>query len=104
MTLNELVAFYSLTQVKDEYGTLVTTRTLIAEAYAKVRPMSGNERNRSDQTEEYANYRFWVHYRSDLDGADVIVWNGVDYNIRFRADNGPKEAYFYIDAERGVAV
>lgn len=104
MTLNELVSFYRLSQTKDEYGTLVTTRVLIAQAYAKVRPLSGNERNRSDQTEDFANYRFFVHHRTDITAANVIVWNSTDYNIRFIADNGPKEAYMYIDAERGVAV
>lgn len=104
MTLNERISFYTLTQVQDEYGTLATTRTLIADAYAKVRPMSGAERNASDQTEEYADYRFFIHYRGDIDAADVIVWSGIDYNIKYRADAGPKETYMYIDAERGGAM
>lgn len=104
MTLNELVSFYSKAQTADSYGTLSSTRTLIATAYAKTRPLSGRERNQSDQTEGQANYRFYVHQRSDLAEANIIVWNGVDYNIRFIADNGPLEPYMYIDAERGVAV
>jgi SPP1 family predicted phage head-tail adaptor len=103
MTLNELVSFYRLSQTQDAYGTLVTTRVLIAQAYAKVRPMSGGERNRSDQTEAFADYRFYIHYRSDIGAANLIVWNGTDYNIKFIADVGPKEAYMYIDAERGGA-
>lgn len=103
MTLNELVSFYRLSQTQNEYGTLVTTRVLIAQAYAKVRPMSGSERNRSDQTEAFADYRFYIHYRSDIGAANLIVWNGTDYNIKFIADNGPKEAYLYVDAERGGA-
>ena len=105
MTLNELVSFYTLSpQTPNQYGTLSSTRTLIAQAYAKVRPLSGRERSQSDQTEAAANYRFHIHHRSDITGATILVWNGVDYNIRFVADNGPKEAYMYIDAERGVAV
>jgi SPP1 family predicted phage head-tail adaptor len=104
MTLNEIISLYSHTQTKDAYGTLVTTRTLIAEVYAKVRPMSGNERNRSDQTESFADYRFYIHYRDDVTAADLIVWNSTDYNIKFIADNGPKEAYLYIDAQRGGAM
>ena len=103
MTLNELISFYRLSQTKDEYGTLVTTRVLVAQAYASVRPMSGSERNRSDQTEAFADYRFYVHYRAGLSAANLIVWNGTDYNIKFIADNGPKEVYLYIDAERGGA-
>jgi len=104
MNLNEHITYYRKTQVKDEYGTLTTTRTLIAKAKAKVRPLSGIERDRSDQTEASANYRFNVHQRSDLLHDDIIVWMGTDYNIRFIADNGPKERYMYIDAERGVAI
>lgn len=104
MTLNELVTFYRKDQVKNEYGTLVPTRVKIADAYARVRPMSGGERNRSEQTEAYADYRFTAHYRSDLVEANLIVWNGIDYNIKFIADNGPKEAYLYVDAERGGAM
>lgn len=104
MTLNELVSFYQKSQTKNEYGTLVTSRVKIADAWAKVRPMSGSERNRSDQTEAHADYRFYIHYRGDLGEADIIVWNGTDYNIKFIADNGPKEVYLYIDAERGGAM
>lgn len=104
MTLNEHITFIRKTQVKDEYGSLVTTRTTITKAKAMVRPLSGAERNRSDQTEAAANYRFHVHQRSDLTEDDIIVWRSTDYNIRFIADNGPKEPYMYIDAQRGVAV
>jgi len=104
MTLNEFIGIYSKSQTADSYGTLSNTRTLIAEVYAKTRPMSGNERNRSDQTEGYADYRFYIHQRSDLAEANIIVWNSVDYNIKFIADNGPLEPYMYIDAERGGAM
>ena len=105
MTLNELVSIYTLaTQTQDQYGTLTSVRTLVTQAYAKVRPLSGRERDQSDQTEESAMYRFWIHQRSDLDGAHILVWNGTDYNISVIADNGPKEAYMYLDAVRGVAV
>jgi SPP1 family predicted phage head-tail adaptor len=102
MTLNELVGFYRLSQTQDAYGTLVTTRVLIAQAYAKVRPMSGAERNRSDQTEQFADYRFYIHYRSDISEANILVWNSTDFNIKFMTDM-PKEPYMYIDAERGGA-
>jgi SPP1 family predicted phage head-tail adaptor len=104
MTPNELISFYSLAQSRDAYGTISAARTKIADAYARVRPLSGAERNAADQTEAYADYRFKIHYRGDLSAANVIVWNGVDYNIKFIADNGPKEVYMYIDAERGGAM
>jgi len=104
MTLNEVITFYSKGTAQDEYGTLSATRTEIAKVYAKVRPMSGSERNAGDQTEGFANYRFNVLQRSDLAEADLIVWRDTDYNIKFQADNGPLDRYMYIDAERGGAM
>jgi len=103
VNLNESISIYRKSQTRAANGTLQTTRVLIATVYAKTRPMSGNERNRSDQTEDYADYRFYIHQRSDLAAANIIVWNSVDYNIKFIADNGAKEPYMYIDAERGGA-
>lgn len=104
MTLNEKVSFYSKGTTQDEYGTLSATRTLIATVFAKVRPLSGSERNAGDQTEGYADYRFHILQRSDLQEADIIVWRSTDYNIKFIADNGPLDRYMYIDAERGGAM
>lgn len=103
MTLNEPISFYRKSQTKAADGRLTTTRVLISSEYAKTYPRSGNERNKADQTEAGAMYRFWIHQRSDLAEANLIVWNGTDYNIRMIADNGPLEPYMYIDAERGVA-
>lgn len=103
MTLNEFVSFYRKSQTRAANGTLTTTRVKIDDEYAKTYPRQGMERNRSEQTEGGAMYRFWIHQRSDLAEANIIVWNGVDYNIRFIADNGTQEPYMYIDAERGVA-
>lgn len=104
MTLNEIVTIYQKVQTQDEYGTLQTVRKELATVYAKTRPLSGSERNRSDQTEAFADYRFYVHYRADILEADLIVWNDVDFNIKFIADNGSREAYLMIDAERGGAM
>lgn len=103
MNLNESISLYSKTQSRADNGTLTTTRTLVATVYAKTRPMSGKERNQSDQTEAAADYRFYIHQRSDFTEANILVWNSVDYNIVFIADNGAKEPYMYIDAKRGVA-
>lgn len=103
MTLNEYIGIYSQAETADAYGTLSGTRTLIANCYAQVKPMSGSERNRQDSREAYADYRFWIHNRSDLGEADVIVWDGVDYNIRF-IGRLPKDVYIYIDAQKGGAM
>jgi len=102
MTLNELITVYTKAVDQDAYGTISGTRTKLADMYAMVRPLSGNERNASDQTEGFANYRFHILRRGDLAEAKIIVWNGVDYNIKFIADV-PKSRYMFIEAERGGA-
>ena len=102
MNMNEVVTFYSKGTTQDEYGTIQDARTKIATVFARVRPLSGTERDAGDQTEGNANYRFNVLQRTDLTEADVIVWRDADYNIRFIADTS-YDRYMYIDAERGVA-
>ena len=104
MTLNEQIKFYSKAEVQDDYGSLSQTRTLVATVFAKVRPMSGSERNRTDQNEQYADFRFTVLQRDDLQEDYILVWRGVDFNIRFIANNGTLDRYMYIDAERGGAM
>lgn len=104
MTLNEQVKFYSKATTADAYGTLANTRTLVATVYAKVRPMSGAERSRTDQTEEYADFRFTVLQRDDLSEAHVLVWRGVDFDIKYIGNAGPLDRYMYIDAQRGGAM
>jgi len=104
MTLNEIIKIYRKGQSQGLDGTLTQTRTLMYTLYAMVRPMSGSERSASDSTEAYATHRFHVHHRSDILPSDIIVWNSTDYNIKFIADNGPKDVYMYIDAERGGAM
>lgn len=104
MTLDQIVSLKRKGQTQDARGALVTTLTLIDRAYAKVRPLRGVERDQGTQVEAPANYRFHIHYRSDLLEDDVIEWQGRDYNIRFIADEGPGSIYLMIEAERGVAV
>ncbi len=104
MNLNEIIEIYSLSTEQDEYGTISGERTLISTVYARVSPISGREIGAGDQVEGAANYRFTVHQSNEFDHADVIVWRGTDYNIRFVANNGEFERYMRIDAERGVAI
>lgn len=104
MTLDQIITIKRKEQTQNERGALVTTLTQVAQAYAKVRPLRGVERDQGTQVEAPANYRFHIHYRSDLLDDDVIEWQGREYNIRFIADEGPGAIYLMIEAERGVAV
>lgn len=104
MTLDQVIEIRRKAQVQQPDGSLQTTLGLLANAYASVSPMRGDERNQSNQTEAQADYKFHIHYRSDLKEDDVIVWQGNHYNIRFIADKGPGSIYLMMEAERGVAI
>jgi SPP1 family predicted phage head-tail adaptor len=104
VTLDQIISISRKVQSQDARGTLVTTLDSIAQCYARVRPLRGSERGQGNQVEATADYRFYIHYRSDLIEDDVIVWRGSQFNIRFIGDEGPGSIYLMIEAERGVAV
>lgn len=102
--LDERVTFKRRTETKNTYGTLVPSDAEIATVWAKVRPMSGRERDRSQQTEARSNYVVRVHNsataRTVTEG-DFVSWRGVDLNIRFIADAGPRALFLEMECERG---
>jgi len=104
LDLRHMVEIRRKQQTQQADGSLDTTLSLVAKAYAAVYPMRGDERREGQQLEAQANYRFHIHQRNDLREDDVIVWNGHEYNIRFIADRGPGSVYMMLEAERGVAV
>jgi SPP1 family predicted phage head-tail adaptor len=104
VTLDQLITISRKAQTQQADGSLQTTLTKLADAYAAAYPMKGDERRASMQTEERADYRFHIHYRADLRADDVITWNGQQFNIRFIADKGPGSVYLMIEAEKGVAI
>ena len=103
MNLNEIVTIYRKRQTRAADGSLDQTRDKVCKIYAMVRPMSGSERNIGRGREDFADYRFHIHRRSDIRESDILVWNSMDFNIHFIGDAGPKDPYMYIDAQRGGA-
>lgn len=108
--LDQLVTIRRVTQTKNEYGTLEETVQDLGPFWARVRPMTGREREASQQLEEQADYLFVffydIHVENAIQGDDTLVWEdvgGQQYNIRFIKDRGPRALYLEIEAERGVA-
>lgn len=97
--LTERVTLRRYTETKNAYGTLSHTPSTVATVWALVRPLSGSERDRAQQTEERANYLVVIRYRSDLTEKDYIVWRGSEMNIRFLKDRGPRARFLEIEAE-----
>jgi SPP1 family predicted phage head-tail adaptor len=101
--LDQRVKFLRESKVDDGMGGSVTTLTTVAEAWAKVRPMSGTEREHSDRLNAQANYLIVIRYRDDITESDVVEWKGTRFNIRFNKDEA-RSTFLAIEAERGVAV
>lgn len=102
--LDERVTFRRRTETQDGYGTLVPSDTDLATVWAKVRPMSGRERDRGQQTEARSNYVVRVHNSAAVRGVtegDLVVWRDVELNIRFISDGGPRPLFVEFECERG---
>jgi SPP1 family predicted phage head-tail adaptor len=101
--LDQRVSFLRETKVDDGMGGNTVTWPPIATVWAKVRPMSGTEREHSDRLNAQANYLIVIRYRSDITEKDVAEWKGTIFNIRFSKDE-PRSTFLAMEAERGVVV
>lgn len=101
--LQEVVTLRRYTETINSYGTVTRAATTIQDGvFAHVRPLSGRERDRGSQTEARANYLVVIRYRSDLTEKDFVVWQGVEYGIRFIMDRGSRSAFLELECERGA--
>ena len=71
--------------------------------WAHVRPMSGSEAERFDKLNPVATELFVIRWRGDLQEDDRVIWEGVEYNIRYIKNAGGRKLYLEFFAERGVA-
>lgn len=105
--LDERVTFKRYTQVSDGGGGFTNTWTNYHACAAKVKALSGSERDVAAQTQAPRNYRLWVRRCSETAGlteADIVVWRGKAMQIRFIRDDGPRPLYMEIEAEAGVNI
>lgn len=101
--LDQRVTFLRETKVADGMGGSTVSWVEIAEVWAKVRPMSGTEREHSDRLNAQASYLIVIRYRDDITENDIAEWKGQRFNIRFSKDEA-RSTFLPIEAERGVAV
>ena len=87
----------------DAMGGGAHTFETLATVWAKIRPLSGGERREADRTASSANYAAVIRYRNDITEADIIVWNGERFNIRFIRDMA-RQRFLMLEIERGVAL
>ena len=103
--LDQLITFYRPLVKDDGYGGRQVQRQRLRQAWAKVKPHSGDEQKQYDRLNDLARYRFIVrqssHQQKQFVETDVIEWQGDFYNIRFIERLNPRHLYVQIVAERG---
>lgn len=103
--LSQRITLRRYTEEQNEYGTLVRTPVDLGDAWAHVRPMSGNERDHAQQTAGRSNYvvviRSSTADKYGLTEKDSVIWRGVEMNIRF-VKYRPRTRYVELECEKGV--
>src|SRR5687767_1659377 len=84
--LDQRVTFRREVPVPDEMGGHAHTWVDVATVWALIRPLSGREREHSQKLNAEAGYLIVIRNRTDISETDMAVWNGMDFNIRFRKD------------------
>lgn len=103
--LDQQVTLYRGSKVSDGMGG--ATQTLVAYAsgiWAKIEPISGDERTEAQRTEARRKYRVTIRYRAGVREADVVEWAGRRLNIRFIETWGGRELYTRLDCEMGARI
>jgi SPP1 family predicted phage head-tail adaptor len=100
--LDQRVILMRLSHTPDGMGGNTVTWAEIDTVWAKVRPMTGTEREHSDRLNDVSNYLVVIRQRSDLTEADKVQWRGFDYNIRF-IKTSPRSRFLELECEKGVA-
>lgn len=101
--LDQRVTFRRKVKTPDGMGGSSFSWQDIDTVWAKVRPMTGREREHSDRVNASSNYILVIRSRTDLTEKDTVVWSGTEFNMRFIKQE-PRSRFMLIEAERGVPV
>lgn len=95
-------------EVKEEDGyggqEVVERIDVFGPMWAKVEAGAPAERYNHDQVYNTETVTFTIRNRTGILESDIIVYAGVDYNIRAIPTINPRDRFIEIEAERGVGV
>lgn len=101
--LDQVVTFKQEVLADDGLGGSTVALSDFLTCRAHVRPRGGSERDFADRLNAEATYLVVIRYHEGLTESMRLVWNDVQYNIRFLPRTGGRPHYLEIEAERGVA-
>ena len=100
--LDQRIEVFRLIVSDDGYGGETQTPSSLGVFWAKVKPMGGNEKKSQERVHDTANYRFILRYTDQIKEDDYIAWNGSEFNVRMIRDDGSRNLYLEIDAEKNA--
>jgi hypothetical protein len=99
--LREPVSVARKTQTPDGRGGFATSEAVTGPHFAFVRPLRGEEREINDGLVGTAQVLFVLYAAVDVRSSDVLVYNGVRYNVRSILPASLSQ-FQEIEAESGV--
>ncbi|MGY0794635.1 phage head closure protein [Azospirillum argentinense] len=98
--LDQRVAIEREDRIGDGGGGATVAWVPVCTVWAKVWPVSGDERARAQQREASVLVRMRIRRRGDVAPEMRARWNGQTFNIRFVADAG-RDPFLTLDCETG---
>jgi SPP1 family predicted phage head-tail adaptor len=89
--LDRLVTIQSRSTTQSSSGAVSEVFTTIAEAWAKVKDLRGDEVASARAVNANVTTRITMRYRDDVDELSRILWNGRIYDVKSVAEIGRRE-------------
>jgi SPP1 family predicted phage head-tail adaptor len=102
-TLNQRMDIQSFTGASDGGGGTVKAWEKTATISAKVEPLNGGEAFRQGVANATQLYRVTIRFRTDINPANRLMWNGTALNIRTCADPDGRREALVMTVESGAA-
>tara|TARA_B100000161_G_scaffold87043_1_gene60890 strand:+ start:4402 stop:4725 length:324 start_codon:yes stop_codon:yes gene_type:complete len=91
------------TNTRDAGGGAVKTFTTLAQLYAQIKPVSGQEKYRQGQVQESVTHHVTVRYRSDIGTNMRLVYQSRNFNIRHIRNIDERNRFLLLVCNEGEA-
>ena len=102
--LSRRVAIETLTQTKDASGGMIDTWTLLANVWAQIKNLSGNEKKNTASGGQVAESRteFTIRYMAGITAKHRVNYNGKKYSIKHVNDYNEEHRFMILTCDTGL--
>lgn len=97
--LRERIEIQAATRTDEPGGGWTDTLATVAEVWAKVEPLQGDEQLQAMQVGLSAPHRFTIRYRSGVSAANVLRWRDRRFDVRSVVDTDARRRELVILAD-----